>query len=309
MTDSGLQNRRHTYSWYNHEGLNNGGFAGYQNKGQCTHTRCDTSAYIAAVNKLGLCGRDKWRLPTLSELTGLVDYSISFPGPTIDQQRFPNTASQFYWSATPSADNQDSAWGMGFVFGYNYAYFKSDHGRVRLVHDPLPPQAPLETRFNKKDSREQLHPAITPTSPTHAFIDNGNGTVTDQRTGLIWMRCPVGQEWQEPNCRGQALAQNIQLFRQITTDFHYAGHNDWRIPDIKELSSITELARTNPAINVAIFPDTAALSFWSNTVFANDANKQWLVQFHFGENHVDDKSVRALMRLVRYSQYTKHGDL
>ena len=128
-------NRLYTYSWYSESRSNNGGFAGYQNRGHCP-TQCDTLAYTNLLKKNKFCGLNNWRLPQREELRDLVDYQRPLPGPAITTELFPNTVAQFYWSATPDANNPDSAWGIGFTFGFDYAYFKSDHGHIRLVAGP-----------------------------------------------------------------------------------------------------------------------------------------------------------------------------
>ncbi len=131
--DGLLRDSQHTFSWYEPDAKRNGGFSGYRNKGRCSLAQCNTHAYIAAINQKHLCGNTDWRLPTREELRSIVDYQIRYPGPTINTNLFPNTVSQFYWSSDPDASDKDSAWGIGFSFGYDYAYFKSDLGYVRLV--------------------------------------------------------------------------------------------------------------------------------------------------------------------------------
>ena len=135
--DGETQNPQQTYSWYAPTPNENGGFAGYENKGQCVLSRCNTQAYIDTINQKKLCGSSRWRLPTREELRSIVDYQIKYPGPTIDRAYFPNSLNQFYWSSTPDANDKDSAWGIGFSFGYDYAYFKSDLGYVRLVNEHI----------------------------------------------------------------------------------------------------------------------------------------------------------------------------
>ena len=134
--DEGLQDAKQTYSWYDPDNRSNGGSAGHRLQGTCKLATCDTQSYIAAINGVKLCGLTNWRLPSREELRSLVDYSITYPGPTINQHTFPNTVSQFYWSSTANANDKETAWGIGFSFGYDYAYFKSDHGYIRLVSGP-----------------------------------------------------------------------------------------------------------------------------------------------------------------------------
>jgi hypothetical protein len=93
----------------------------------------DASTYVATVNAIKLCGYSDWRLPTADELQTLVDYSVAYPGPSIDSTWFPNTQQWVYWTATPYAGEASSAWdlyfdngGMGTGNHYNYIH-------VRLV--------------------------------------------------------------------------------------------------------------------------------------------------------------------------------
>jgi hypothetical protein len=138
-TDDGrLGDARQSYSWFVPDARKNGGFAGYTDKGRCSLDHCNTQNYINAINKQKLCGIHRWRLPTREELRSLVDYTVSYPGPTIDRRFFPHTQNQFYWSSNADASDKDSAWGIGFSFGYDYSYFKSDLGYLRLVYGPVP---------------------------------------------------------------------------------------------------------------------------------------------------------------------------
>jgi len=133
-SEQSLHYTHYTYAWLNSDDvtLNHG----KQDK-PCTIQPCSSSTYIQSTNKEGLCGLTGWRLPSREELRSLVDYSIRYPGPTIEIAFFPNTVNQFYWSATPNANNNESAWGIGFSFGYDYAYFKSNLAHLRLVHGPV----------------------------------------------------------------------------------------------------------------------------------------------------------------------------
>ena len=132
-TTFGLRDRANTYTWYKNGLSINSGSAGIRNGGRCKESNCDSQAYIDSVNRRELCSFHNWRLPTREELRSLINYQSRPPRASIDMDYFPHTVPQFYWSANSDANNPDSAWGIGFTFGYDYSYFKSDLGYVRLV--------------------------------------------------------------------------------------------------------------------------------------------------------------------------------
>ncbi|WP_043761604.1 DUF1566 domain-containing protein [Aeromonas taiwanensis] len=124
------------------------------------------------------------------------------------------------------------------------------------------------------------------TSPTSRFLDHGNGTVTDRGTGLTWMRCQLGQTWRDQSCSGeptrlywqQALLTAERIRTEPSHALHgFGGHNDWRLPTIKELASLLESACYKPALNETIFPRAMAgdgkevndgyVYLWSSTPF------------------------------------------
>lgn len=133
-TATGLHHRHNTYSWFNPDPSTNNGHPGHP--GDSASPPTDTHAFVQAVNASGWCGRHNWRLPRREELRTLVDYTILYPGPTLNHRAFPNAVAQFHWSANSAADRAAEAWGIGFAFGFDYAYVKSHRVHVRLVSDP-----------------------------------------------------------------------------------------------------------------------------------------------------------------------------
>ena len=99
------------YTWYDSNPATNGGDPGYPGDGT------DTEDFIKALNDAKYGGFSDWRLPTIKELAYIVDYSIKYPGPTINASYFPNTAASWYWSSTTYADYTSYAWSVGFDDG------------------------------------------------------------------------------------------------------------------------------------------------------------------------------------------------
>ena len=131
----GLHHRHNTYSWFNPNPEQNGGLAGQPGGAECRARPCDTNAFINISNKTGWCNAHDWRLPTREELRSLVNYATIYPGPTLDTKAFPDAVAQFFWSANPGSKNPDEAWGIGFAFGFDYTYYKSNQVHVRLVRE------------------------------------------------------------------------------------------------------------------------------------------------------------------------------
>jgi len=134
-TPSSLRNQSNVYIWYNPDPLSNGGNAGTAATVPACSTggSCDTQKYTAAVNVVGLCGFNDWRLPKYGELSSIVDRSIANPGPTIDTAYFPNTINLRYWSASPYAGSAPGAWYVGFGSGSDGVNGKANSDYVRLV--------------------------------------------------------------------------------------------------------------------------------------------------------------------------------
>ena len=67
------------------------------------------------------------------------------------------------------------------------------------------------------------------TAPSARFLDHGNGTVTDQHTGLTWMRCKLGQTWNGSSCLGEPTVyywqQGLQVAERIRSDSSHSAES------------------------------------------------------------------------------------
>jgi hypothetical protein len=106
-------------------------------------------------------------------------------------------------------------------------------------------------------------------NPT-SYTDNGDGTITDKVTGLIWQKV-ASTTYGTP----AAAAQYCVALR-------LAGKADWRLPTAIELASIVDYAATNPAIDTNVFPSVSGY-FWTATASAPAPTTSWAIDFDNGE--------------------------
>ena len=143
---------------------------------------------------------------------------------------------------------------------------------------------------------------LPPSNPNAVYQDHGNGIVTDTRTGLMWKQCSEGQSWSPGACSGTASGFTWSQSLAWADAATFAGHADWRVPNVKELSSLVEDCRINPAINHALFPNTPSSLFWSASPSAHSSAGAWFVSFSYGDAYYSHRSNGYHVRLVRGGQ-------
>ncbi|MGH8475988.1 MAG: IPTL-CTERM sorting domain-containing protein [Methylococcales bacterium] len=143
---------------------------------------------------------------------------------------------------------------------------------------------------------------IAESTPSSAFYSGAsNGVVVHQGTGLMWARCSLGQTWSPTThrCDGTAASYTWTQALEAANHSTLAGYTDWRVPNLKEMTSITERRCFDPAINENIFPGTPTVFFWSASTYHSDPNSAWNVYSFNGVDHVGPKSGTNWVRLVR----------
>lgn len=140
---------------------------------------------------------------------------------------------------------------------------------------------------------------VDETAASEQFTLNGNGTATHLASGLMWMRCSLGQTFSNGSCLGQASKLDWQQALLGAHGFSYAGLGGWRVPNIKELATITERACVRPAINETVFANTLADDYWTSTPSVSDPQRAWVVAFFNASNAVKHKGLFVYTRLVR----------
>ena len=123
--------------------------------------------------------------------------------------------------------------------------------------------------------------SIPASTPTSAFSVLGDGTVLAPKTKLMWMRCLVGQALSNGACNGTSTAFTWADALTAAKAQTFAGHTDWRLPNVKELLSILEDSCYTPSLNNDLFPIAELYTAWSSTPsavnLANQFDEAWAV--------------------------------
>ncbi len=169
-------------------------------------------------------------------------------------------------------------------------------------------ELPVETEVAEDHTTRRLSKApeaIPGPLISGRYRDLGDGTLVDTRTGLQWMRCALGRNWNGMTCAGQAIRCNWNQLRTQIAEYNrqggYGGHRDWRVPTIDELSTLIDKGTLIPATDRGTFPETLGW-FWSSSPGARYASGALLVGFDGGGVHFYGKDYAGYVRLVRGGQ-------
>jgi hypothetical protein len=121
-----------------------------------------------------------------------------------------------------------------------------------------------------------------------SYTDNGDGTVTDNVTELVWQQLTPPVNYAQTEALAYCAAQRL------------GGYTDWRLPSALELVSIVDTGTYNPSINSTVFPGTPSVGFyWSSTPYAGNPGNAWGVYFNNGYSASNDTSTAYSVRCVR----------
>jgi len=229
------------------------------------------------ANSVSLACYDDWRLPSIKEMYSL----ILFSGRDIDP------ASTSTNSLSPFIDNNTFAFAYGdvnagerlidmqcattnvyvsddvseTVFGVNFA-----DGRIKGYGTEAP--------FGGGDKAfNYLLVRGNPEYSINEFANNGDGTITDHATGIMWMQ----------NDNNEAILWQDALAYAEGKEF--AGYTDWRLPDVKELQSIVDYTRSPATSNSAAIDPLFTCSPITNEAGQDDFPWYWSSTTHANMSH------------------------
>ena len=163
-----------------------------------------------------------------------------------------------------------------------------------------------------QDICDNLNTSMRPITPDSRFqaISGNEALVLDKQTGLVWQRCYSGFSLNTSTNTCEVTGDAFWTWQGALAEAVATG-TEWRVPNIKELSSIVERACTDPAINQIIFPTLLyPYGFWTSSPVAQldslapgaggtTENRVWAISFQIGQAVASDKTAGLYLRLVR----------
>ena len=257
-----------------------------------------------------------WRLPNVNELGTLLDYAAT---PMINATYFPAVQTgTAYYSSTNVMLSRPNSWIIWFDNGDVTDALPSSSRYVRCVRTEASPASsaaaqPLQTGQTTCYNASGVEISCAGTGQdgeyqagaARSYTNNGDDTITDNATGLMWQRCHLGyQNTYCDNLSGSAIALNwvnaIAACEATTT----ASYTDWHLPNINEIKSIIDYSRGNGdsrrvTIDPAYFPSANVDVYKTGTTNPSVLTRNMYAEFWQGEITGNAKTTTDTVRCVR----------
>ncbi len=291
--------------------------------------------HVATLNGTSFAGHTDWRMPNVKELESIHNWQNFSPAvsPAFNNDCRSGctvltcscTASSTYWSSTSVAGQARPgdppgptfAWMVGFDDGNVHGVDKSEVNFVRGVRGGSS-CFPATGQMTCWDTNGNVIPCagtgqdgdLRKGAPL-SYTDNGNGTVTDNNTGLVWEKLSMDGSVHDVSTTypwANAFAQHVATLNST----NFAGHTDWRMPNVKELESIMNYQNVDPTVSPAFNTNctsgctvltcsctTSSSGYWSSTTAASNPSTAGVLDTGGGGVCLDSKSFLDNVRGVR----------
>lgn len=240
-----------------------------------------------------------WRLPNINELQSLLDLD-SDRGPALpDHHPFLHLEASNYWSSTSVAPAPALGWYTALAVGPPVFDLKINQMRVWPVRGsgdgkvPVTGQTLCYDEWGREIAAEgtgqdgELRMGVP--FPQPRYLDHDDGTVTDQLTGLTWLRDAsafASMDW------GRALATCNALHDGEAGLSDGSRPGDWRLPNVHELRSLIDYSQPPPAVSPGHpFSGVQPNLYWSSTTVASAPTQARFVFVGMSSSVWDHKSM------------------
>jgi hypothetical protein len=224
---------------------------------------------ITYCDNLDLGGFSDWRLPTPIESFSIINHQNS--NPAINTTYFTLTAAEYWWTSVFENNSTTKVWCTNAGGGIG------NHPKAETI----------SAGGTKKFHARAVRNVTTPTTITNHFTDNGDGTITDNLTQLVWQKIPntAALTWEQ----ALAYAEGLTI----------GTSSDWRLPNIKELQSLNNELATNPSVFNPYFSSLGVHNYWSSTTLPNQTLSAWYWSTSFGITTYSTKTGTNFVICVR----------
>jgi len=235
------------------------------------------STWDAAVTNaaaLTTGGYTDWRLPTPAEAFSILNHANS---PAVNLTYFPSNAAgaaEYWWTSD--------------IFG-------TDATRVWCTNAGGGMGAHPKTETLSAGGTKRFHArCVRGAKPAngHDYTNNGDGTVTDHDTGLMWTQAP-------------SPAMNWNAAISYAEGLTIGTYTDWRLPNVKELQSLVDVtlatstaaATALPCLQRTLFPAATATAYWSSTPLRSGSSptQAWLVEFGINTASTPQRNAQGIV--------------
>lgn len=244
--------------------------------------------YVTCLNTNTYLGHSDWRLPNINELKSLINYGEADNAAWLNNvsQGFSNVQGAAYWTSTTCSPATTNAWTINMPDGQITNAPKGSAYRVWAMRNDgtgtiAVPKTGQTTSFAAGDDGD-LNKGVD--WPSTRFIDNGDATITDKLTNLMWT-----QDANAPgpaDCSPSVAKSNTEALTYIDclNTNSYLGHADWRMPNVNELASLVNREVQYPYLwlNAQGFTNVKNSWYRSSTTTASNTLHAWVVMMNNG---------------------------
>lgn len=251
--------------------------------------------YVACLNTHAYLGFNDWRLPNIVEMQSLFNDDALNSITWLTGQGFSGVQT-YYWSSTTYAGSVDTAWTVILWSAPQVTLFDPKTATTYYTW-PVRGTTTLPAQLRQTGQTVsfaagddgQLQAGVT-LQGTRFTADTTGGCLTDQLTGLMWVRSPLSTLRTWPEAMDYANTLNL------------CGYSDWHLPNRQELRSLVNFGETlnAPVLNAQGFIGIKNRQYWTSTTNAYDTGTAWSIDLGTGLDNFaykPDTYTKALLSL------------